>query len=165
MNKQELESFLKKFSKKAYDLAYTLVPDDLQASQIVVDASTNFILTEMDWLHCTEVQSLNKTEEITLKKDFYLGLAREVYQLGVRRSSQLPMSNYDIKDEYKNFYALEGKARTLLFLKYRENLSVEDMTTVTGLNRTEIMNALFQGNAFLEGEPASSGGQTHAGKN
>ena len=153
MNKQELESFLKKFSKKAYDLAYTLIPDDLQASQIVVDASTNFILTEMDWLHCAEVEGLNKAEEVTLKKDFYLALAREIYHLGVKRSSQLPMSNYEIKDEYKEFYSLEGKSRTLLFLKYRENLSVEDMSVVTGLNRTEVMNALFQGTAHLEVEP------------
>jgi hypothetical protein len=34
VNNKELESFLKKFSPKAYDLAYSLVPDDLHSDEL-----------------------------------------------------------------------------------------------------------------------------------
>ena len=150
MNNKELESFLKKFSPKAYDLAYSLVPDDLQASQIVVDASTNFILSEKEWLLSLNWTGLSKSEENELNKDLCLYLMKSVFSLALVRFSQLPNLNFNSSAK---FYKLDGKTRSIIVLKYKENFSIPEIMEITSLQKSEVMSRLFQGGEILGEAP------------
>ncbi|MFZ4712245.1 MAG: hypothetical protein ACOYL6_00920 [Bacteriovoracaceae bacterium] len=149
VNKKELDSLLQKFSSKAYELAYTLVPDDLQASQIVVDATTTFLVTEMEWLMNIDTEDLDRASESELKKDFYLYFMKSVFSLGMKRFTQLPNLKTTEKEDNQSYFQLDGKTRALVFLKYKENLSMTELMDITTLEKSEVMSRLFQGLELL----------------
>jgi hypothetical protein len=150
VNTKELESFLKKFSSKAYDLAFSLVPDDLQATQIVVDASTSFILSEKEWLYSLKFSGMTKLEEAELNKDLCIYLMKSVFSLALIRFSQLPNLN---SNSNAKFFQLDGKTRAIIFLKYKENFSITEIMEITNLQKSEVMSRLFQGTDILGEAP------------
>jgi hypothetical protein len=153
MKKNELEKLLQDLSPKLYELAYVIIPDDLQASQVVIDSTQRFVIDEEEWIECLDTNGLNKVEESQVKKDVYRIVLKTIYQTGIRRYSQLAPKTFEEDNNNQNhqgFYTLDASLRACLYLKYKTDFNIEEMMEITGLKKHDLLAKLYSGQGAME---------------
>ena len=93
---------------------------------------------------------ISKSEENELNKDLCLYLMKSVFSLALVRFTQLPNLNFNSSAK---FYKLDGKTRSIIVLKYKENFSIPEIMEITSLQKSEVMSRLFQGGEILGEAP------------
>lgn len=116
-----------------------LVPDDLQASQIVIDGVTAFVSAEKAWLHCMEVDEVERMDLALLRKDIYKLVCKSIYQIGSKRSVQIPM------DKNQDFFSLDIATRTLIYLKYKTDFTFEELLDIVNLTKSVALAKIYTG--------------------
>lgn len=140
MKSVELLKKLKNLFPKLYSFSYSIIQDDLQATQITIDAFTGY-----SWEEKEKIEELLECEDYSegqkLLFNIELSYYKIIYQLAVKRQKQL---NHSIKDSGQNgdFFALPILDRAILFLKYKTKLDIIDIENILNLKRYEVINYL-----------------------
>ena len=136
MKRKELNTLLSPLSEKLYRFAYTLIPDDLQAEQLVIDSFNAFLLRERKKLIAREIDLTSKNGSQILRRQYFKGILQHMLEIGVRRSIQL---NEQLKitrpQEYGPYYSLDPKVRFVMSLRYDAQFSVEEIEEIVQVPR------------------------------
>lgn len=143
MKKSELNTVLNSIQSKLYEFSYIILPDDLQAQQLVIDATTAFILKEQDWLNITDYEEDERKERSLVKFDVYKLVLKNIFEIGVRRFTQLSADTLVIDEQFKNFYELDVISRALLFLKHKTEISFNDILEITQMKKPEVLAKIY----------------------
>jgi DNA-directed RNA polymerase specialized sigma24 family protein len=150
MKRMELLQLLQPLTDRLYGFAYALMPDDLQAEQLVVDSLNAFLIKEKKALLKREIDLENKKESQILRRSYFKILLRYMSEIGLRRSMQLAdQLRQGRPEEYAPFYSLEPKVRMVMSLRYEAQFSVEEIEEITHLPRFEIIEKIHNGRFLL----------------
>lgn len=138
MKTADFEKLIQKDSADLYGFAYILIPDDLQASQLMIDSLQAFLIQKKNliekWL------ASEKREDIGSEVLIYL--YQSLFELSKKRYHQLKLSLMNV-DDSGGFFSLELDEKAVLYLKERTSLSLESIEFVTSKNRLEVLNLMY----------------------
>lgn len=136
MDSSFIRKYLESQTPKLYSFAYALIPDDLQAQQIVLDAHSLLFLKEQD---------LEESEDSIL-----FTLLCHIYKLGLKRLGQLEGS-LSFRENSPQFYQLSIAQRGVLFLSHQLELDSNKMAIILGVSVAHISQLLHTARAkFLD---------------
>ncbi len=130
---EHLEQFFKTKSNELYPFAYSLLPDDLQAGQLVIDA-IDLILIDKDVADKFPIYYVN--EERLRKDQLHLTtiLYSHIYRLAKRRVGQLSGS-FTIPHGFGPFYRTSLESRAVVFIREKLSFSWERIGEIIGADR------------------------------
>ncbi|MEX1099669.1 MAG: hypothetical protein WEB87_04545 [Bacteriovoracaceae bacterium] len=158
MNKSELAPLVDSLIPGFYNFAYSLIPDELQSEQLVVDAYSVFLVRERDFLEESEYDASKRPK---FKKYIQNQMIIDILDLGAKRSAHLK-SLIRGEREFKSFYQLELNQRAALSLKEHLKLGVQDLQEIFGFKKYQIVELLHNARAALT-DASSRAGQTPGG--
>lgn len=140
MNK--LESYLVKITKELFCFSSVVLPDDLQAQQVVSDAVCVLTLKRKDLLEKLWMD-LSRDEENHYHGEVKIFLMSEIFRIGQKRQLQLGQSVvYDGDDTFSAFYTLDSIERAVLFLKHKTSYEIENIAEIVHKQSTEVISIL-----------------------
>ena len=137
---QVFESHIQKMTPELFSFGFSLLPDDLQAQQIVIDAIAAFVVEQKDLVGTFDGEESDELKEMLLK-EAKRHILRNMFRIGKRRSEQLLELVENVK-HFQAFYKLSLLERAILFLKQKNLLDFGDIEFVTGVERLEIISRL-----------------------
>jgi hypothetical protein len=150
MKRKEFFILVKPLTDKLYRFSYSLIPDDLQAEQLVIDALNAYLLKENKSILNRQVDLDDKKEVAQVRRMIFKGLLGYLCEIGNRRSFQMmDQLRSAVPPEFKTFYALEPKVRMALGLRYDHQFTVEEIEQVLHMARYEVIEKLHNGRFLL----------------
>ncbi|HLE11377.1 MAG: hypothetical protein A2504_17155 [Bdellovibrionales bacterium RIFOXYD12_FULL_39_22] len=136
----ELEHYLEHNYKDLFNFAFSLLPDDLQAQQLVLDSVQVLLLDDNELIRaCIEKDDFSSSNPLLKQvKNFLL---KSIYNIASKRFSQI-RSSIIVEGEHAPFYALPFEEKAILFLKHKLNLNFSEIEEVTGLARVSVIEKL-----------------------
>ena len=129
-------SNLENLAKELFPFAYSLIPDELMAGQLIIDAILRMVIETED------IDSI--TFEITKKKKY----CRNILKLAIERGSH---AMYIEKNDF--FYKeLSIEHRAVIFLADKWNWNMESIHNITGLKREELHLKLQEARGLMAAE-------------
>ncbi len=140
MKTEELQKFIQNLSPDLYSFAYVLIPDDLQASQLMIDCVQSFLIQKKPLV---EKMSLTKNKIVrNLLDETKFHLFKIIFELSRKRYQQLKLSFSDVEQD-GGFFSLEFDEKAALYLKEKAGLELDQIEFITGNTRAEIMSHLY----------------------
>jgi hypothetical protein len=140
MKRLEFEKLLSLLGHDLFSFAFILIPDDLQAGQLVVDAIGSFLISH-NAKAITMAQSkikINQSEVLFMKKE----LLRNVYELARKRYHQIKLSINEIENK-NDFYSLDFDEKAVLYLKEKCDYNVDEVSVIVLKTRSETLGYLY----------------------
>ena len=135
---------------KLFRIAYNLIPDDLQAEQLVVDGFNAYLLKEKKSILSKSVDFENRKETGALRRMYFKGILRYMGDIGIRRSAQLiEQLKLTIPLEYRPFYSLDARVRLVMCLRFDAKLSVEEIEEILQIPRYAVIEKIHNGRFLL----------------
>lgn len=150
MKKTEFLEILKPIIPKFYSFAYSMIPDELQARQLVVDAANVFFIKEKDFIQGVAKDWGDKSLNHHYHKEIVRGMMEHLYKLGNRRFVQVFTMTEKLKDKGIFYKELDASTRAILFLKHKLNMSFNDIKLVTDLPKYQVIEKLYMGRRAIE---------------
>jgi hypothetical protein len=141
MKIKELQSFIQKLSPDLYSFAYVLIPDDLQATQLIIDSVQSFLI-QKTLLTDKLLHAKNNESQVALLDEARLQLQKILFELAKKRYQQLKVSFQDVESEI-GFFSLVFEEKAVLFLKEKVGHDLDSVGLVTGLSQSEILSNLY----------------------
>jgi hypothetical protein len=141
MKIKELQSFVQKLSPDLYSFAYVLIPDDLQASQLIIDCVQSFLIQKTVLIDKLQ-QAKSKEVESALLDEARLQLQKIIFEIAKKRYQQLKISFQDVESEI-GFFSLEFEEKAVLYLKDKIGHSLDTVEMITSLSQSEILANLY----------------------
>ena len=126
-----------------YQLAYSLLPDELEAEQLVIDSVSGFIVKERKWLSKLE---MSEGADTVYKRQFFQKVVLHLYGLGQKRVVHFKF------DKAGPFYQLPIKTRAILTLRYHMNYTPIQIEDLLGIARWEVVEGLHNGRFMLSSQ-------------
>jgi hypothetical protein len=151
MKRMDFFQLVQPLTEKLYRLAYSLIPDDLQAEQIVIDSLNVYLLKEKkSILAARELQTLSKKDIQLARRNHFKGILSYMTEIGVRRSSQLSDQMKRTRtQEFVPFFNLEPKVKLIISLRYDFQFTVDEIVDITTMPRYEVIEKLHNGRFLL----------------
>lgn len=150
MKRSEFFSLLQPLTSKLYSMSYSLLPDDLQAEQLIIDSINAFLLRERTQLLKRTIDPDNKKEIQLLRRSYFKSILRYMGDIGVRRSHQLSeQMRLSRPENYESFFSLEPKVRFAMKLRYEAQFNVEEIEDILQIPRYEVIEKLHNGRFLL----------------
>jgi len=143
MKKNELEPILDSLLTKLYSYAYALLPDDLQAEQLVIDAYSIFLVREKKFLQEFEFDSKNKKDRLNIRRFLMRNMLLDIFELGYKRSLQLRHLLQNDLGEKQGFYDLKIEQRAVLFLKEVLQYTAKEIQETMSLQKHQVIETLY----------------------
>jgi hypothetical protein len=140
MNIEELQKNIQKLSPQLYSFAYVLIPDDLQATQLMIDCVQSFIIQKRVLIDKFKVAKNIINNE--LFEETKQHLFKIVFELSRKRYQQLKISFKDV-EENSNFFSLEFDEKTVLYLKDKCGFELNQIEFITSSTKAELMSYLY----------------------
>ena len=119
---------------KLYSFAYAIIPDELQAEQIIIDAYSVFLVREKKFIEGLEYDLKSKLAKTKIKKFIYTNMIGDIFKLGVKRATQLKESTGS-PDEFEKFYQLDPTSRAVVYLKEVAKLKYKEIENIVGVEK------------------------------
>lgn len=139
MKIEELQKYIQNLSPELYSFAYVLIPDDLQASQLMIDCVQSFLIQKKSLVEKMG-QSKNKIV-LNLLDETRLQLLKIVFDLSRKRYQQLKSSLSDVEGT-GGFFALEFNEKAILYLKDKAEIEQEVIEFITSSTSSEVLSHL-----------------------
>jgi DNA-directed RNA polymerase specialized sigma24 family protein len=150
MKRAEFFQIVQPLTEKLYRLAYSLVPDDLQSEQLIIDSLNAYLIKEKKAILWREVNLEDKKELQLIRRTFFKGILKYLSDIGTRRSLQLlEQMKLSLPQEFKSFYSLDPKVRLVVTMRYDFQFTVEEIVDVIGIPRYEVIEKLHNGRFLL----------------
>lgn len=152
MKRKDFFELVGPLTEKLYRFAFELIPDDLQAEQLVIDSFNAFLIKEKKEIISREVDLKNKKDVLVLRRIYLRGILKYLCSIGARRANQLSdITISESPENFKSFYSLDPKVRMVVGLRYDMQFSVEEIEEITGLLKFEVVEKLHNGRFLLLG--------------
>lgn len=135
MKTSDLETVIKNLAPELYGYAYILIPDDLQAGQLIIDATQNFLLRKKTFID--KILMGNLTKEII--NEVQLRLFQAIYEIARKRYHQIKMSFNLLENKNNFFLSLEFEEKSMLYLRVRAILEIDQIEMVMSKDRAVIL--------------------------
>lgn len=142
MKIDELQKYIQNLSPDLYSFAYVLIPDDLQASQLMIDCVQSFLIQKKSLIEKMS-QSKNKILR-NLLDETELHLLNIVFDLSRKRYQQLKVSFKDV-EQNGGFFALDFDEKAVLYLKDKAGFNLNSIEFITSSIRSEVLSHLYSG--------------------
>ncbi len=150
MKRKDFYQLVQPLTEKLYRFAYTLIPDDLQAEQLVIDGLNAYLLKERKSIMRRELDLSSKKETQLARRILYKGILRYVCDIGARRSTQIHEHvKKNLPKEYTSFYSLDPKVRFVISLRYEAQFSVDEIEEIVQMPRYEVIEKIHNGRFLL----------------
>ncbi len=150
MKRKEFYQLALPLLDKLYHFAYALIPDDLQAEQLVIDSLNAYLIKERKSILKRNVDVSSRKETQLLRRTVYKGILKYMCDIGIRRSVQLNEQMKVTKPvNYQAFYSLEPKIRFVISLRYEAQFTVEEIEEVVQMPRYEVIEKIHNGRFLL----------------
>jgi hypothetical protein len=143
IKQNELERYLQSINKELYRFTYSLLPDDLQVSQIILDSITVLLLERrelIETLHYLENEKEKRDTLFSIK----LFLHKRIYELISKRVGQL-QGSIEYNPQYSEFHGLKLLEKAVLYFKTKTHYEFEDLAFILSETKTIIYQALANG--------------------
>ncbi len=150
MKIEDLESYLKKQHSDFYSFSFVLIPDDLQASQLIIDAVANVLVDKNELVRKLLDEKVASKPSEQILNDLRFHIFKAVYFLAKKRFHQIKLS-VDI-EHLDVYFKLDLEERAFIFLKNKMKWSLDDVSFVSTLSSNEIITILARGRTKLAGE-------------
>lgn len=148
MKNVELESIIQNLTQRMYQYAFCLVPDELQAEQIVIDATSVYLMKEKNFLNSFDQELATKKEKLLFKRNLHLNLMKEVWNLGRKRGLELN-PHMKTPEKFTRFYELDLVQRSALFLKDSQEYKWEDISFIQDAKKYQLIEKIYQAREHL----------------
>lgn len=146
-------------------MAYCLIPDDLQAEQLVIDGVNAFLLKEAKWVAQFTEGEVDSKQAPKLRRQLLKKILKFQYDIGQKRSFQL-IDQYRsyIPAEFKKFYDLDVKVRAVMTLRFDFLFQMEEIEDICQMARFEVIEKLHNGRFMLSKDLSTTKitSETHA---
>lgn len=150
MKRKDFYQLVQPLTQKLYRFAYTLIPDDLQAEQLVIDGLNAYLLKEHKNILRKEIDLTSKKESQLIRRIYFKGILRYLGDIGIRRSIQMKdLVKVDLPKEYSLFYTLDPKIRFVIGLRYEAQFTVEEIEEISRMPRYEVIEKIHNGRFLL----------------
>ena len=151
MKRMDFYHLLKPLTDKLYRTAFSLIPDDLQAEQLVIDSLNAYLIKDKKHiLALGEIDSMAKKDLLLKRRQAFKVILKYMGEIGVRRSTQLKDQMIRTRPvEFDAFYRLEPKVRLVLSLRYDLQFTAEEIEDIVGMPRYEVIEKLHNGRFLL----------------
>lgn len=140
MKTEELQKFIQNLSPDLYSFAYVLIPDDLQASQLMIDCVQSFLIQKKPLV---EKIALTKNKIVrNLLDETKFHLLKIIFELSRKRYQQLKVSFSDV-EQNGGFFSLDFDEKAVLYLREKAGLELDQIEFITGNTRAEILSYLY----------------------
>lgn len=135
MKTSDLEIIIKNLAPELYGYAYILIPDDLQAGQLIIDATQNFLMRKKFFID--KMLQSEVTKEAS--NEVQLRLFQAIYEIAKKRFHQIRMS-FNLPENENNFFlSLEFEEKSMLYLRIRAKLEIDQIEMVMSKDRAVIL--------------------------
>lgn len=150
MKRKDFFQLVSPLSSKLYRFAYNIIPDDLQAEQLVIDGLNAYLVKEKKNILQKDWDPEEKKNLQLIRRFYFKGIISYMSEIGARRSAQLTeQMRLSRPTEFKAFYSLEPKARIVLSLRYDFQFSVAEIEDILKAPRYEVIEKLHNGRFIL----------------
>lgn len=151
MKRMDFYHLVKPVTDKLYRMAFCLIPDDLQAEQLVIDSLNAYLIKDKkNILALPEFETLSKKDIQIKRRNAFKGVLKYMGEIGVRRSSQLKDQLTSMRPtDFANFYKLEPKVRLVITLRYDFQFTVEEIEDIVSMPRYEVIEKIHNGRFLL----------------
>jgi hypothetical protein len=150
MKRKDFYKILTPLTDKIYSLAYTLIPDDLQAEQLVIDSVNAFIFKEKKAIQNKLLASENKKESQIFRRVVFKGIISHLSEIGFRRSMQLQgLNTHPDLNSFSEFFSLSPLMRLTIKLRFDFQFSVDEISDVLDLPRFEVIEKIHNAKHLL----------------
>lgn len=136
----DLEKFIQNLSTDLYSFAFILIPDDLQATQLMIDSVSVLMIKNKALIE--KWKSADVKEVVNHSLDIRIHLYKSMYDLSKKRYNQLRLSFKEIEDG-AGFFSLAFDDKAALFLQERTEFSLELIEFILGKTRGEVLAHLY----------------------
>ena len=89
MKRMDFYHLLKPLTEKLYRIAFCLIPDDLQAEQLVIDSLNAYLIKDKKHiLALGDLEAMAKKDVPLKRRHAFKGILKYMGEIGVRRSTQ-----------------------------------------------------------------------------
>ncbi|HLT21971.1 MAG TPA: hypothetical protein VKZ84_00940 [Bacteriovoracaceae bacterium] len=138
MKRKEIFSLISPLVEQLYQFAFALLPDELEAEQLVIDGVNGFIIKEKKLLESLEVEIDNE-----LRRFFFQKMVGHIYSLANKRIMQFKLNHED------PFYRLPLRDRAIMTLRYQMNYAPENIEDFLGIARWEVIEGIHNSRFML----------------
>lgn len=128
MNKVLVSESFSQLNLKIFPFAYSLIFDELQAQQLIIDAISFYVTKNEETL-----EEFCELGNINDRKKAWFSITKEIYQIvfqiAKKRFDQV-RSSLSYRDEDAHFYTLSVIQRASLFLKYKSDFEEVDIIDI-----------------------------------
>lgn len=151
MKRKDFYQLIQPLTEKLYRFAFTLIPDDLQAEQLVIDGLNAYLIKEKKQILHRDVDVQQNKKDLQVIRRIYLrGLLRYINDIGHRRALQLgEQLRMNQPEEFKAYYALDSKVRAVLNLRFEAQFTVEEIEDIMQMPRYEVIEKIHNGRFLL----------------
>jgi hypothetical protein len=148
MKIEELQKYIQNLSPDLYSFAYVLIPDDLQASQLMIDCVQSFLIQKKQLV---EKIALSKNKIVrNHSEEIKLNLLKIVFELSKRRYQQLKISFSDVEGN-GGFFSMDFDEKASLYLREKSDFELDQIEFITGSTRAETLSQLYSARIKMAG--------------
>ena len=142
MKSDLLKNVVDNLLNKLYSFAHSIIPDELQAEQLIIDSYSVFILNHKKQLEQIDYKSFRKDArvKISVRNYVYKHMLQSIYELGLKRCVQLNISQ---QSELEKFYKLTPTQRAILHLQEILELNQDEVRQILRLEAHEILEQFY----------------------
>jgi len=150
MRRKEFYKILSPLTDKLYALCFSLLPDDLQAEQLYIDAINAYLFKERKWILNKTINLEDKKEVSILRKLIFKGMIKNLSEIGIRRSLHLTELSKNIElTSFQEFFSLDPRSRLITRLRFDHLFSVDEISDLLDLPRFEIIEKIHNAKHLL----------------
>lgn len=140
MKSKELEKLIQNLSTDLYSFAYILIPDDLQATQLMIDSVSVFFIQKKSLVE--KWKNSPHDEDTKISDELKFHLYKAIYDLSRKRYQQLKMSFKEVEDN-SGFFSLDLDEKASLYLREKSHFNNNIIEFILGKSRSELLAHLY----------------------
>lgn len=141
MNKAELAPILDNLLPKLFSFAYSLIPDELQAEQMVIDAYSLFIIREKETIESYQLDPNRRGDRTKFKKFLLKCILRDILKIALKRATQL--GQFKSEENFQAYYLLDISERATLFMRDVLGLELAEVQEVMQFKKHQVIEKIY----------------------
>lgn len=137
MRLDDLQLYLNRINSELFSFSFALIPDELQAHQVVVDSICVLMLRETSLIRelADETERKREIKKLSNIRKF---LYKNILKLGKKRFRHVE-AGLNAGTEFAPFFCLGLEDKAVLFLKHKTVFSLDDISWIFGKSRSEVI--------------------------
>jgi hypothetical protein len=150
MKRSEFHQLIQTLPDRLFSFAFSILPDDLQAEQLVVDSVNAYLLKEKKNILKRPVNLSDKRELQIHRRMVFKGVLRYMADIGQKRALQMAgQLKHSMPKDFVPFFSLETKSRLVVRLRFDANFNAEEIGEIMQMPRYEVIEKIHNGRFLL----------------